>query len=121
MSTALPPAFGNLLTPPPSPAGAETFDPLLQDSGFRLERIFTPAGTDLPGPWYDQPHDEWVLVVQGRAVLEFAGGLRHALSAGDYLHLPAHCIHRVKETDTSEPVVWLALHWTSSSSSREEQ
>ncbi|HUF64001.1 MAG TPA: cupin domain-containing protein [Verrucomicrobiales bacterium] len=120
MRTTPPLHFGRLLTAT-APPGSETFEPILEEKEFRLERIVTPMEMDLPGPWYDQPHDEWALVVQGCAVLEFDGGLCRALSAGDYIHLPAHCLHRVVKTDPREPVVWLALHWTRLSTSDGER
>ena len=31
--------------------------------------------------------------------------------AGDHVHLPAHCRHRVEWTDAARPTVWLAVHF----------
>jgi cupin 2 domain-containing protein len=57
---------------------------------------------------YDQEQDEWVMLVAGNSVLEIEGQEDVALEAGDYLFLPAHVRHRVKQV--SEDAVWLALH-----------
>jgi len=37
-------------------------------------------------------------------------GATHTLGAGDWLHLPAHCRHRVVWTDAAQPTIWLAVH-----------
>jgi len=47
------------------------------------------------------------MVLKGRAVLEFAEGAV-VLGEGDYLTIPKHLKHRVRET--SEETVWLAVH-----------
>jgi cupin 2 domain-containing protein len=48
------------------------------------------------------------MLLQGDAVLEFFGGMQHALRAGDSLCIPAHCRHRVVSTGLR--TVWLAIH-----------
>src|SRR5215204_3145177 len=65
-----------------------------------------------PGFWYDQPLDEWIVVLAGSAGLLVEGedGPR-TLRAGDHVHLPAHCRHRVEWTDAARPTVWLAVHF----------
>ncbi len=56
---------------------------------------------------YDQPHDEWVLVLAGEAVLE-VNGVRFDLTDGDWVRLPAHVPHRLVKT--APGTSWLALH-----------
>lgn len=91
--------------------GAERTDALVERAGLRLERIASPAGyTQPPGQWCDEDGDEWVLVLRGRAQLEFAGGSAVVLNPGDHLLIPAHCRHRVAWTDPGQTTVWLALH-----------
>jgi len=43
--------------------------------------------------------------------LQIAGGVHEAvaLRSGDWLHLPAHCRHRVDATAEGQPTVWLAV------------
>lgn len=93
-------------------ATAEQVRLLWETAGFRLERIASPAGhSSAGGQWYDQPRDEWVLVVQGRAGLAFEGGERLVvLNPGDHLFIPAHRRHRLAWTDPLGTTVWLALH-----------
>jgi cupin 2 domain-containing protein len=62
----------------------------------------------LPSPVdYDQPHDEWVVLLAGEAVLE-VNDVRFDLTGGDWMLLPAHVPHRLMETRPG--TVWLALH-----------
>ena len=93
----------------------ELFDTLLErkNSGekIRLERIFSFGATTPEGEWYDQPGDEWVMVVMGEAVLEYSNGDKTSLLCGDHLLIPAHQRHRVAFTSTD--CVWLALHFGS--------
>jgi mannose-6-phosphate isomerase-like protein (cupin superfamily) len=56
---------------------------------------------------YDQPYDEWVVVLDGGAVIE-VGGESVALSKGDWILLPAHTPHRLVATEPATR--WLALH-----------
>lgn len=90
----------------------EHFEPLLTGGPFRLERIISHGHTTPPDQWYDQPHDEWVLLAAGKASIEIEEkGFIH-LAAGDYVLLPAGMRHRVTYTSAEVPCVWLALHLT---------
>lgn len=103
------PRFGSLHDGPvPDAPGAETFSELLVGGGARVERIASRAVTD--GAWYDQDKDEFVLLVAGAARLAFADGTEHALTPGDWVHLPAACRHRVAWTDPAVETIWLAVH-----------
>jgi cupin 2 domain-containing protein len=63
---------------------------------------------ELPSPVdYNQSHDEWVLVVEGAAVLE-VGGNRFQLTRGDWVLLPANVPHRLVECRPGTS--WLAVH-----------
>lgn len=56
---------------------------------------------------YDQDHDEWVVVLNGRATL-VVGDAPLDLVAGDWVLLRAHEPHRLLETEPGTS--WLALH-----------
>lgn len=86
--------------------GNETFDILLNDPRLVVERIASNGVKS--GEWYDQAHDEWVLLVRGSAILEYDCGKTEQLGAGDHVFLPAHTPHRVLKT--SEDALWLAVH-----------
>ena len=103
------PLVQNLL-PLPNPGNAEETFPLLQARGFRLEHLVSHGHSSPPGFWYDQPEDEWVLLLKGTAKLDFGGAGILDLRAGDSLTIPAHAKHRV--ASVSDDAVWLALHFS---------
>ena len=84
---------------------------LLRRPGLRVERIVSTGQSSPPGFWYDQPHDEWVLLLAGSAAIEIAGESERSLSPGDCLLLPANRRHRIAWTDPNKPTVWLAIHF----------
>ena len=81
---------------------------LFENANGKIERIVSHAHSSPADFWYDQEEDEWVTVLRGTAILEFAGGERVELHAGDYLTIPRHVKHRVAQT--SEETIWLAIH-----------
>ena len=88
----------------------ETVDVLLDRPGARVERIVSTGQTTPLGQWYDQPGDEWVALLAGRATLRFEDGDPVELAPGDWLLIPAHVRHRVEATSVDPPCVWLAVH-----------
>ena len=91
-------------------ADSELFETLFSAEDCKAERIVSAGHITPEGQWYDQPLDEWVILLQGNAKLEFAGGETMILKAGDYVFLPAHRRHRVAFTSTDPPCIWLAVH-----------
>ncbi|MBK8637564.1 MAG: cupin domain-containing protein [Chromatiaceae bacterium] len=98
----------NFFTNSPAPVFGESCEDLWRQANLRVERISSSASPD-PG-LYDQEQDEWVMLVEGRAVLEVAGR-RVPLSPGDHLVIPAHTPHRVLETHPEPRCLWLAVHF----------
>lgn len=89
----------NIMDAIPDNLHAEVFEDIIKSSTVRLERIvskgqFTPADS-----WYDQDENEWVMVVEGKAILEFEDNMV-TLSRGDYVNIPAHSKHKVHWTDS---------------------
>ncbi len=76
--------------------------------GLWVERIVSCGQCTPEGTWYDQDHDEWVLVLEGEARLGFNDAPDILLHKGDFLLLPQHVKHRV--LFTSNPCIWLAIH-----------
>ncbi len=103
---------GNLLAGLPSPAAEELLTPLAEGGRFRLLRVVSTGQATPADQWYDQPENEWVVVLSGRAGLRIAGETTRELGPGDWLLLPAHRRHRVEWTAPDEPTVWLALHFS---------
>lgn len=92
----------------------EQLDVLHEGENWRLERIVSTGHVTAPGTWYDQPGDEWVLLLRGSAELRFLDPDQTLnLGPGDHLLIPAHRKHRVEVTDAHEASVWLALHISS--------
>jgi cupin 2 domain-containing protein len=90
----------------PPPPGTEQFETLYENSTVAIERI---ASNRLhSGEWYDQSHDEWVMLARGTARLEYDRGEIRDLEAGDCLLIEARVRHRV--LDTSGDALWLAVH-----------
>lgn len=94
----------------PGSGAEEEFTDLLKRPGVRIERIVSTGQASPPGFWYDQPHDEWVILLKGAAGLAIEGEEERRLKPGDYVLLPAHKRHRVTFTAVDEPTVWLAVH-----------
>lgn len=85
---------------------------LVKSPGVRIERILSRGHHSPEGFWYDQEESEWVVVLQGSAIVRFEGEdqpLR--LTAGDYLLIPPHRRHRVDWTTPDEPTLWLAIFY----------
>ena len=90
--------------------GEESFETLLESDKVLMEKITTHGELKSPGKWYDQKKDEWVMLIQGKATLEFAHNHNIELNKGDYLMIPAFVKHRIIKTSKSPDCIWLALH-----------
>jgi|SRR5690554_2461648 len=103
----------HILADLPSTALAEEIvDVLARGAGaVKIERIVSYGHQTPPGEWYDQAQHEWVMVVQGKARLEFSDREPLAMQAGDHVLIPARCRHRVAWTTPHEPTVWLAVFY----------
>lgn len=76
----------------------------------KIERIVSSGQTSPEDQWYDQEHDEWVLLLEGNAIITFEDAEEVSLIKGDYILIKAHEKHRVTYTSTHPPCVWLAIH-----------
>ncbi|MEA3276385.1 MAG: cupin domain-containing protein [Pseudomonadota bacterium] len=97
----------NLYSDLPQLSRGEDFTELLRCRNVAVERILSSDRVETVR--YDQEQDEWVILLEGRAVLEVAGE-PVSLSAGDYIFLPAHTPHRVLTTSGEPRCIWLAVH-----------
>jgi cupin 2 domain-containing protein len=106
---------GNLFTALPQRSAQELVEVLVERAGVRIERVVSTGQASPPGFWYDQPDDEFVVLLSGTAILRFEEGDRRLpMAPGDWVEIPAHVRHRVEQTDPEEPTVWLAVHRTAS-------
>ncbi|MBT3071550.1 cupin domain-containing protein [Rhodomicrobium sp. Az07] len=117
------PKVGNIFANLPVMGSAEEdIAALLDVPGLRVERIVSTGQASPPGFWYDQPREEWVMLLSGAARLRFDGeGEARALKPGDFVFIPAHRRHRVDWTSPDAPTVWLALHFDGGGESNRAQ
>ena len=99
--------FNNL----PKELKDEIFENIISKDSLKIERIISKGHTSPKSGWYEQESDEWVLVLQGEAVLSFEDKDDVKLSAGDYINIPAHTKHKVSWTQPDSETIWLAVHY----------
>jgi cupin 2 domain-containing protein len=102
------PRVENIFADIPNGVGQEQFLTLFENEAVKIKRIISQSHGSPPGFWYDQPQDEWVIVLRGHAVLEFEGGELIEMKQGDHLAIARHVKHRVSQTDPE--TIWLAVH-----------
>lgn len=100
----------NLFDGIPETMPRELFTELIRAGSVRIERIVSFGQASPSGFWYDQPENEWVLLLEGSARLLFEDR-QVDLVPGDYLNIPAGCRHRVEKTDQNGRTVWLAVFY----------
>jgi cupin 2 domain-containing protein len=98
----------NLFTNLPELSGSEHLLSLFENPSVKIDRIVSQSYSSPPGFWYDQDEDEWVIVVRGKATLEFEGGEFVRMQEGDHVTIPRRVKHRVQQTDPK--TIWLAVH-----------
>jgi len=96
---------GRLREPSDAPATGELSETLAAFGCVTVEQILS-GRLERPGD-YLQSHDEWVVLLAGRARLDVAGEPVE-LTAGEWLLLPAGVPHTVLETEPGSS--WLAVH-----------
>lgn len=89
----------------------EQITDLLKTDGVRIERIVSFGQSSPGGFWYDQKENEWVLLLEGSATLEFDDGSQVDLSPGDFVNIPAGRRHRVEKTSSKGRTVWLVVFY----------
>ena len=63
----------NIFADLPAASAEEQLTDLFARPGLRIERIVSTGQASPPGFWYDQAHDEWVILLQGSAGLAIDG------------------------------------------------
>jgi cupin 2 domain-containing protein len=104
--------MSNLFQHLPPDLTSEVFESLATSKTVNIERIVSLGHQTPANEWYDQPQCEWVIVLQGEAVLVFEQGESIRLSPGDYVNIQPHQKHRVAWTDPHQPTIWLAVHYS---------
>lgn len=104
-------AMGNINANPLDATAEEMFEDILvmAPGEVAVERIFSEGQASPDGFWYDQGWDEWVMIMTGGAVLQLKDPAQEVkMGPGDWVYLPANCVHRVKSTE--KKTLWLAIH-----------
>jgi len=96
---------GQLSAGAAAPDSGEEVRRLLELDGVVVEQIL--SGTLEEAVDYRQEHEEWVVLLEGRATL-VVDGEDVELTAGDWLFLPARVEHRLVSTEPGSS--WLAVH-----------
>ncbi|MCP4127430.1 MAG: cupin domain-containing protein [Gammaproteobacteria bacterium] len=102
---------GNIFAAIPDSLDKELFEQIVQTKAVRIERIVSTGQTAPESGWYDQEQSEWVMVLQGGAIIAFEDGAEVNLRRGDYLNISAHSKHKVSWTDPESETIWLAVRY----------
>jgi len=101
----------NIFEAIPKDLREEYFETLIQKGEFKIERIVSHGHTSPESGWYDQTQDEWVIVLQGEAIISFEDDADKHLGIGDHIHIPVHTKHKVSWTTPKIETIWIAVHF----------
>jgi len=101
----------NIFTEIPKALQEELFEEIIKDGAVKIERIVSDGHTSPKQGWYESEQNEWVIILQGEAVLSFEKNDDVELKHGDYVNIPAKCKHKVSYTSLNEKTIWLAVHY----------
>ncbi len=88
---------------------SELFSTLFEQPGYRVERIISAGHTSPSQGWYDQDEHEFILLLQGEAVIEFENQESVTLKQGDFINIKPHQLHKVAYTSADPHCIWIAV------------
>lgn len=103
--------MNNIFKNIPKELPEELIEILAEKNNIKIERIISRNHSTPADFWYDQDTDEFVLLLEGEATLQYDNDKTEKLQKGDYCIIPAHKKHRVKDTDKNQNTIWLAVHF----------
>jgi len=103
--------FSNFLDLIPEQVHDEIFQNIINTGRLKIERIISHGQSSPETGWYDQEENEWVMVMEGEAIIEFEDHREVRLGKNDFLFLKSHRKHRVKWTTPDKKTIWLAIHF----------
>ena len=98
----------NIFDLPTLPLSDELITILAEKGKLRIERI---VSTGQVSGWYDQNETEFIVLLEGNAVIEYENGKSVAMSKGDTLLIMPHERHRVGFTSSDPPCIWLCVFY----------
>ncbi len=102
----------NLLENIPAHLPEELIEVFASSENVRIERIVSLGHISPEDFWYDQEQNEFVLLLKGKAELEFSDPENKImLSEGDSLVIPTHQRHRVSWTKPETETIWLVVYY----------
>ncbi len=93
----------------PDQISQEIIETIFNTDAIRIERIISKGQASPENFWYNQSENEWVIVLEGKAMIKFEDQSIVTLHKGDYLFIPAFKKHRVEWTDPNQLTIWLAI------------
>lgn len=88
----------------------ELFFEIFKNETIKIEKIVSNGQTSPDNFWYEQKENEFVLLLEGFAIVEFED-FEMELKKGDCLNIKAMQKHRVKFTSLNETTVWFAVFY----------
>ena len=88
----------------------EIFFFFFKNETIKIEKIVSNGQTSPENFWYEQEKSEFILLLEGFAILEFENR-EVELKKGDCLNIEAMEKHRVKFTSLNEPTIWFAVFY----------
>jgi cupin 2 domain-containing protein len=105
------PVNSNIFNNIPDQLPEELIECIFKRNNIQIERIVSKGHITPAGQWYDQDWDEWVILLQGQAIIFYEkDNQTFHLNAGDYLLIPSHTRHRVEWTPPNINTIWLAIN-----------
>ena len=101
----------NIFSNIPETLKDELFEDILLSDTLKIERIVSDGHTSPKNGWYESKQNEWVVVLEGEAVLSFEDSNSVELKRGDYFNITAFTKHKVSHTSKSEKTIWLAIYY----------
>ena len=95
----------------PSNLTQEFFETLLESENIKIERIISYGEGSPKEGWYDQETNEWVVLLEGEAMLAFEGRENLHMHTGDSINIPAHTKHKVLWTQKDAKTIWLTVFY----------
>ena len=88
----------------------EFFFEIFKNETIKIEKIVSNGQKSPENFWYEQEKSEFVLLLEGFAILEFEDR-EVELKKGDCINIKAMQKHRVKFTSLDEPTIWFAVFY----------
>lgn len=89
----------------------ENYIEILNGKKFRLEKIVSKGYVTPKTKWLVESKKEFVMLLKGKAELQFETGQRVLLKEGDYLIIPENIKHKVVKTSKRPLCYWLTIHF----------